>query len=387
MGQLIADSLHCDRERLGELSQLVLEKTGGNPFFVIQFLTALAEEGLLTFDRDASRWAWDLDRIHAKGYTDNIVDLMIGKLGRLPVRTQRVLQQFACLGNRAESARLAMVHDVSDEELRRDLQDALRAELVLRTDGVYRFLHDRVQEAAYSLIPEDQRAAAHLRIGRLLLAHTPADKRDEAIFEIVNQLNRGVALITALDEKEQLAELNLSAGKRAKVSTAYVSALNYLVAGTALLSNGGWDQRPDLMFALELKRAECELLTGELPAAEERLTMLVSRAINSIDQAAVACLRIDLYMMLGRNDLATDVCLAYLRYLGNQWSPEPDGRRGATRIRSNVVAVRRPRHRDAHRSARDERSRSGRHSGCSDQGPVRRRCIRMQMWRPCLLAR
>ena len=323
VGQLIADSLHCDRERLGELSQLVLEKTGGNPFFVIQFLTALAEEGLLTFDRDASRWAWDLDRIHAKGYTDNIVDLMIGKLGRLPVRTQRVLQQLACLGNRAESARLAMVHDVSDEELRRDLQDALRAELVLCTDGAYRFLHDRVQEAAYSLIPEDQRAAAHLRIGRLLLAHTPADKRDEAIFEIVNQLNRGVALITARDEKEQLAELNLSAGKRAKVSTAYVSALNYLVAGTALLSNGGWDQRPDLMFALELKRAECELLTGELPAAEERLTMLVSRAINSIDQAAVACLRIDLYMMLGRNDLASDVCLAYLRYLGNQWSPEP----------------------------------------------------------------
>ena len=322
-GQLIADSLHCDRARADQLSALVDEKTGGNPFFVIQFLTALAEEGLLTFDPDAARWTWNLDRIYSKGYTDNIVDLMVGKLERLPVPTQRILQELACLGNSAEFSRLAMVHEGSDEELRHDLQNALRTELVVPAEGSYRFLHDRVQEAAYSLIPEAQRAAAHLRIGRLLLTHTPVENREEGIFEIVNQLNRGIALITSRDQKEQLAELNLIAGKRAKVSTAYVSALNYLVAGTALLSDGGWNQRPDLMFALELNRAECELLTGDLPAAEERLTMLVSRAINSIDQAAVACLRIDLYMMLGRNDLATDVCLAYLRYLGIQWSPEP----------------------------------------------------------------
>jgi predicted ATPase len=134
------------------------------------------------------------------------------------------------------------------------------------------------------LIPETQRAAAHLRIGRLLAAHTSADKREDAIFEIVNQLNRGVELIVSGEEKEQLAELNLIAGKRAKASTAYLSALNYLVFGTALLSDDGWKRRPDLMFALELQRAECEFLTAQLAAAEARLLMLSSRAANTVDQ-------------------------------------------------------------------------------------------------------
>ena len=117
-----------------------------------------------------------------------------------------------------------------------DLWEAVRRDLSFRSEGAYRFLHDRVQEAAYSLIPADLRAAAHLRIGRLLAAQTPPEKREEAIFEIVNQLNRGAALITARDEREQLAELNLIAGKRAKASTAYASALTYLVAGAALLA-------------------------------------------------------------------------------------------------------------------------------------------------------
>src|SRR6185295_10221152 len=195
--------------------------------------------------------------------------------------------------------------------------------LVFRSEGAYRFLHDRVQEAAYSLIPESQRAGVHLRIGRLLAAHTPLDQREEAIFEILNQLNRASSLITSRDEKEQLAEFNLIAGKRAKASTAYASALTYLVAGTSLLSEDGWEHRPDLMFALELYRAECEFLTGELAAAEIRLTMLCTRAESPVDQAAVACLRIDLYTTVTQNDRAIDVCLAYLHSQGMDWSPHP----------------------------------------------------------------
>ena len=321
--QLLADSLHCDHGRAAPLAELVLQKTAGNPFFVIQFVSALADLGLLTFDNDAARWSWDLARIHAKGYTDNVVALMIDRLTRLPLSTRTVLQQLACLGNSAELAQLAMVHEGSEEELRQDLRDALRSELVLHAEGTYRFLHDRVQEAAYSMIPERQRAAAHLRIGRLLLAHTPAEKREEAVFEIVNQLNRAVALITSREEKEQLAELNLVAGKRAKVSTAYVSALQYLVFGTSLLSDDGWERRPDLMFALELSRAECEFLTSELAAAETRLAMLASRASSPLDQAAVVCLRIELYTTLNQHDSAVDVCLVYLRRMGIELPPHP----------------------------------------------------------------
>src|SRR6185295_2308243 len=139
-----------------------------------------------------------------------------------------------------------------------------------RQEGSYKFIHDRVREAAYSLIPEELRAANHLRIGRLLAAHTPPEKREEAIFEIVNQLNRGAALITARDEREQLAELNLIAAKRAKAATAYASALTYLIAGTALLASDSWKRRHDLTFALELLRAECEFLTGASTEADQR---------------------------------------------------------------------------------------------------------------------
>src|SRR5207244_3794044 len=161
-------------------ARLVHEKTVGNPFFVIQFISALAEEGLLGFDHDAARWHWELDRLHAKRYTDNVADLMVGKLTRLPVETQAALQQLACLGNVAEITMLAIVLGKSNEEVRSDLWDAVRLELVKQLEGSYEFVHDRVQEAAYSLIPERLRTEAHLRIGRLLAAHTSVEKREEA---------------------------------------------------------------------------------------------------------------------------------------------------------------------------------------------------------------
>src|SRR6185369_8715510 len=138
----------------------------------------------------------------------------------------------------------------SMEQMHTQLAEAVGAGFILRLKDSYRFLHDRVQEAAYSLIPADERAQAHLRIGRLLAAHTSPNEREEGIFEIVSQLNRGSALIRSRDEKEQLAEFNLIAGKRAKASTAYISALHYLVAGAALLADEGREYRPDLMFAL-----------------------------------------------------------------------------------------------------------------------------------------
>jgi PAS domain S-box-containing protein len=320
---LIADSLHCAPETATPLALLVHEKTGGNPFFAIQFISALAEEGLLTFDRGSTQWSWDLERIHAKGYTDNIVDLMIGKLNRLPTETQKTLKEFACLGNKAEISTLSIVHGTSEKELESELWAALRLGFIVRLDGSYQFVHDRVQEAAYSLISDELRAQAHLQIGRLLTARTPPERLEEAIFEIVNQLNRGAMLITSQDEREQLADLNLMAGKRAKASTAYTSALKYLVAGAALLRNDSWTRRHELTFALELYRAECEFLTGELVAAEERLSRLSSRTANTLELATVTCLSVDLYTTLDKSERAVAVCLDYLRHLGVEWSPHP----------------------------------------------------------------
>jgi PAS domain S-box-containing protein len=320
--QLIADALHCEPDPAEPVAQLVHEKTGGNPFFAIQLVTSLAEEGVLCFDHDAGRWSCDLDRIHAKAYADNVVDLMVGKLIRLPAETQTALQVLSCIGDAAEITILSIVLEASAEQVKAMFWEAMRHELIEPLKSSYRFIHDRVRESAYSLIPEGRRAAAHLRIGQLLAAHLPPVQREEAVFDIVNQLNRGVALITAPEEREQLAELNLIAGKRAKAATAYASALTYLNAGATLLVEDCWRRQHELVFQLELHRAECEFLTGA-PAAEQRLNVLSTRAANTLERATVACLRVDLYTSLDQSSRAIAVGLDYLRHLGIDWSPHP----------------------------------------------------------------
>ncbi|WP_437594472.1 sensor histidine kinase [Sorangium sp. So ce1000] len=323
LAALVSDALRCRREDAVPLSNLVYEKTAGNPFFAIQFLSALHEERLIEFDEHAEAFRWDVAKIREKGLTDNVVDLMVGKLARLPPRTQEALRQVACLGNTAEVTLLTIVHGGSEEDVHADLWDAVHEGLVFRVNGAYKFLHDRVQEAAYSLIPEGERAAVHLRIGRLLASHTPPEELEEKIFETVNQLNRGAGLITSRGERERVAELNLIAGKRAKGSTAYSSALAYFAAGAALLTADSWSLRYELTFALELHRAECEYLAGELSTAEERLAMLSRRARNVVDFAAVMCVRMALYTTLDQSDRSVEACLEYLRRVGVGWPPHP----------------------------------------------------------------
>src|ERR1700757_534424 len=314
LAELITDSLRCEPERAAPLAELIHEKTAGNPFFAIQFISALTEEGLITFDYGQGQWVWDVNSIRAKGYTDNVVDLMVSKLSRLPVKTQKALQLLACVGNTAEFALLEMICQDWNEEIHAPLWEAVRAGLIFRSEHSYMFLHDRVHEAAYCLIPEESRVKTHLRIGRLIVAYTPLEKREERIFEIVNQLNRATALINSRDEREQLAELNLIAGKRSKTSTAYTSALKYLIAGSAALADDPWVPH-ELSFQLELHRAECEFLTGELAAAEERLGVLSSRAADTVERATVASLRADVYTTLDQSARAVAACLDYLRHL------------------------------------------------------------------------
>ena len=321
--RFLADALREEPERSAPLAQMVQEKTGGNPFFTIQFISSLAEEGMLAFDHDTACWSWDLDRIHAKKYTDNVVDLMVEKLVRLPAQTQMALQQLACLGNAAEIPTLSIVLEASQELVHAVLWESVRQGLVEQLDGSFKFIHDRVHEAAYSLIPEESRAEAHLRIGRLLVARSSSQEREEQIFDIVNHLNRAVTLIPSQDERDQLAEFNLAAGKRAKASTAYASALKYLIAGAVLLGDAPWDRRRDLIFALEQARAECEFLLHDLQAADERLTALSSRTANTLERAAVTCLRIDVRLERLQLDGALAAGLDYLRHVGIDWSPHP----------------------------------------------------------------
>jgi PAS domain S-box-containing protein len=316
VGRLIADALHCERDATDPLAQLVHEKTGGNPFFAIQFLTSLPEEGLLGFDPDASAWIWDLARIRAKGYTDNVVDLMVGKLKRLSGTTQTALQQLAYLGNVVEIATLSLVFGESEEEIHTALWEAARTGLILRLEGSYAFLHDRIQEAAYALIPEGERAGAHLRIGRVLLASMTADGLAEHLFDVANQLNRGAALLIDRDEKVQVAAIDLRAGRKAKASAAHASARAYFSAGMALLDERDWRSQYKLTFSLWLERAECELLSGNFETAEQLIVELLQRGASRVDQAAVYHLKVQFHVMKSENQQAVATALTCLRLLG-----------------------------------------------------------------------
>jgi PAS domain S-box-containing protein len=316
VGRLIADAMHCEPARARPLAELVQEKTGGNPFFAIQFFIALADEGLLAFDPVASAWQWNIDRIRAKSYTDNVVDLMAGKLKRLSSTTQEVLKQLACLGNVAEIATLTLVHGTTEEAMHAALWEAVHAGLVIHQGSAYKFLHDRIQQAAYSLIPEEQRADVHLRIGRVLLASMTADELAEHLFDIANQLNRGAGRLIDREEKTQVATIDLRAARKAKASTAYASACVHLAAGTALLDEKDWASRYELTFSLWLERTECEFLTGNFDIAEQLIGELLQRAASKVDQAAVYLLKVDFHVIKSEKQQAVASALACLRLFG-----------------------------------------------------------------------
>jgi PAS domain S-box-containing protein len=311
--QLTADALHIEHGAVRSLSELVFEKTGGNPFFAIQFLIALADERLLAFDRSVSAWHWDIARIRAKSYSDNVVDLMVEKLKRLSAATQETLKDFACLGSVAEVATLAMVRRETEEAMHAALSEAVRAGLIFPQETSYKFLHDRIQEAAYALIPEEERAGAHLRIGRVMLASMTADRLAEYLFDVANQLNRAAALLIDRDEKTLVATIDLRAGRKAKASAGFASAREYFSAGMALLDARDWDSQYELTFSLWLEQAECEFLTGHLDTAERLIVELLRRGRSKVDQAAAYRLKAQLHIVKGDYPQAVDGTLTCLR--------------------------------------------------------------------------
>jgi PAS domain S-box-containing protein len=314
--RLVADALHCERDAAHPLAQLVYDKTGGNPFFAIQFFKALAEEELLWFDPVTRAWQWDINRISARSYTDNVVDLMAGKLKRLPATTQEALKHLACLGNVAEVSTLALVHEETEEAIHAALWEAVRAGLIFQQEGTYKFLHDRIQQSAYLLIPEKHRAVVHLRIGRVLLVSMTADQLAEHLFDVASQLNRGAALLATRDEKVRVATIDLRAGRKAKTSAAYASARAYFSAGMALLDERDWSSQYELTFSLWLERMECEFLTGSFDTAEQLLREILQRGASKADQAAIYHLKVQLHEVKGEYPQAVASGLACLNLFG-----------------------------------------------------------------------
>ncbi|WNG43888.1 AAA family ATPase [Archangium minus] len=323
--QLVTDTLPgASAELVGPLAALAREKTGGNPFFLLQFLQTLHQDGLLVRTPEGT-WRWDAQGAQAKGYSDNVVDFMVARLRQFPSRTQHLLRLAACVGNTFSLRTLLLISGVEEPgEVEQGLELALQ-EGVLATTGPeqYRFLHDRIHQAAHALIPEDQRKAVHLRVGRLLLASLSPEEVRKNLFEVVGQLNTGAELITEPEERLRVARLNAEAGARARASTAYRSAITYLAMGFRLLPGDPWAVDHALAFKLRLDHASCEFMSGNAAQARRMVEELRSRTRTPAEMAALYRLKCDLHVAAGENQVAVASLLEGLSMMGMPLSPRP----------------------------------------------------------------
>jgi predicted ATPase/transcriptional regulator with GAF, ATPase, and Fis domain len=335
----LADTLHRERHQVAPLAALIQTKTDGNPFFVIQFMKTLEQEGHVRFDRGLAGWSFDMDAIGAAGITDNVVDLMTRKIRRLSPHGQRVLTLAACIGSRFDRETFLTVSRQRPADAAAGLAEALDAGLIRRLDDrdTYAFLHDRVQQAAYALIPDAEKKPIHLDVGRLLLADSETDVPDDRIFTIIQHLNIGQELIPTHAERVSLARLNLTAGRKAKMSAAYRAAAEYARQGIALLHPSQWQSDYDLMFPLHLELAECLYLARQFDEAETAFRLLLDRSAAPLDRAQVHGLRITLYENQSRWADALSAARDGLAPFGITFPEQADDKQGA--LEREVEAV------------------------------------------------
>lgn len=319
VAKLCADALASDVERLLPLAELILGKTAGNPFFVRRFLRMLFADGLVRFDTSRGAWAFHLAAIPHAAVTENVADLMARSLERLPIDCRELLALGACVGNTFELGVLAAANGTPrpktlnvlwaalEDGLLMPLGDAYRMprqqgphdELLDSIEASYRFAHDRVQEAALSLLDETQRRAAHLAIGRALFSRMSRDGEGKHLFDVVDHLNLGLDLIFDPAERLCIAALNLHAGSRAKGSGAHRAALDYLTAAARLLSADAFTTHPALALAIFRERAECAYLVGEHALANELIEKTLAHAPSRADALALLNLRVVAMAMAG----------------------------------------------------------------------------------------
>jgi predicted ATPase/signal transduction histidine kinase/CheY-like chemotaxis protein len=314
--QLVAETLLCDQAYATPLADLIFLKTAGNAFFTIAFLTNLADQRLLVFNTACACWEWDLTQIRAGCFSENVVDLMVAKIQRLPFATLEALKLMACLGNHATIGHIVRASDQSEADVHDQLWSALVLGLLSCDGDTYHFQHDRVQEAAYSLIAPSALPALHLKIGRLLLSRMTTAAVEEDVFSIVNHFNQAGALITRQPEREHLLALNFLAGRKAKDAIAYAAARHYLTQAIALLPDDAWKTDYRDCFALYFALAECEYLLANFERADQLFNLILTQANTILDRAKVTILRVNLYQISGRFDASAEVSLSALRMFG-----------------------------------------------------------------------
>ncbi len=352
VGELVADTLHTTQDQSAELSALIYKKTSGNAFFVHQFFYRLHEEGLLIFHEEQRQWSWDLEGIRESRVTDNVLDLLIDKINRLPAKTVELLQSAACLGNQFKLTDLAAITGESGTDTGHNLWPAVEQELLIPRGGAhthaetkpssqqadgssapyhisqeyhhYQFAHDEIQQGAYTLIPEGRLKQLHLKTGRLLWKNTPPEELDKRLFDIVNQLNLAATLITDPAEQRELARLNLEAGQKASKAAAFERALSYFQQGRKLLATSSWDQEYSLLFELSLALGEAEYVNGHFEQARTELDNLLRKAASDNDRIRVYGIRILLFASQGDYPEAINQGLEAMSVCGIEIRNEPE---------------------------------------------------------------
>ncbi len=338
--QLLMDTLHEDQESVHSLAKICYVRTQGNPFFLTQLLQTLYKDGLIEFDPQSGKWRWEVDRIAEKGITANVVDLMTQKIRELSSGAQEALKFAACLGNRFDLQTLSIISEQSPKQTALQLWEALRAGLLVSTDEsymfsvlsadnpksntFYHFLHDRVQQAASSLIEEKQRNMLHLKIGRLLLQYTSKEKISEQVLDIVNHINQGISLITDPDEKIKMAKLNLIAANRARASIAYKSAFDYLKAGISLLPEDSWNVDYDLTLSFYTEAVDVAFLSAETEEMQKYAGVVIQHAKNTLDIVRIYATQLRLLVFQGKATEAMEMSLLSLNLLGIKMPMRPN---------------------------------------------------------------
>jgi predicted ATPase/signal transduction histidine kinase len=305
---LIADS---GLQRAASLAQLIHQRTRGNPLFALQFLTSLHQERLLTLDRNANQWRWDAAKIAARAFSEDLIEFVVGKLQALPADSLELLELAACVGCECEAELLATLCERTGAEVHARLHWAVDDALVWRHGTTYRFAHERVRQAAYSLLSPSERAPLHLRIGRLLFARSDLAESPELVLDIVNQFNRAASLVSDEDERVRVAALNLTAARRAK-HVDVAAAREYVGTALALLGEQRWERHGELAFTLELERAECEYAASHLEEAARLLAQLAERRLGKRDAATVFRLKMQVHLASGQIDDAVQCAVRAL---------------------------------------------------------------------------
>lgn len=320
---LTADVLWSDKESIIPLTELIINKTAGNPFFIREFLGTLYGDDLLVFAPHTSSWTWDIEQIKAVGITDNVVDLMTKHIRRLKPDIQNILMVASALGPRFEIDLLASVIKKPIEEVVTFLDEAVVVGLIIQQQMGYKFSHDRIQQAAYSLITESERSAFHLKIGDLLLDITPVEKLEERIFTIVHQLNQGIESITDMKDRYKVAELNLMSGKESKASAAWEPAYNYLKTGLSLLAPDSWITNYSLTLDIHVELANVAFTLANFAEVTRLFEIVIDRARKLVDKLYLYEIRMKTILSQGRYPEALQIGLSILKQLGIVFPAKP----------------------------------------------------------------